>query len=148
MQDHPKRRLLSNKWKRVLYDMIIIVLISVFSAIVVNNLRSDGIPLFPPYMHGNFYHKMSFDVFQKDMLKNHNRFIFDARPHEIYEKNHLSGALNFPVSGFDFFYDLYLANISRDVPIFIYGRTLSFAYDLELAYGLYLRGHKDIIVIL
>jgi len=138
---------LFHRWKRVLFDMIIILVISVFSAVTVNKLRTDSIPLLPPYIHDNFYKKMSLSLFQKEEFENSNRFFFDARPHELYEKNHFIGALNFPVSGFDFFYAFYLAHVSRDVPIFVYGRTLSHAYDLELSYCLYLKGYKNVTVI-
>lgn len=135
------------KWKTIFFDLMIIMVTGILIAVVVNRIRADRIPMLPPYMDNSFYGEMKLSTFQQKEFKSSRCLIFDARPHKFYEKNHLTMAMNFPVSEFDFFYHLYLDHASKDVPIFVYGRTLSRAYDLELAHRLSLMGHKNVTVI-
>ncbi|MDI6790736.1 MAG: rhodanese-like domain-containing protein [Thermodesulfobacteriota bacterium] len=134
-------------WRRVLVDLMIIMCVGIFSGIIVNELRADGIPLLPTYMDSSFHREMDLNAFKGAKCKNPRCLIFDARPHEFYEKDHLMGAVNFPPVQFDFFHGLYLADVPPDAPIFVYGRTISRACDRELAYLLSLKGHKNVTVI-
>ena len=135
------------KWKIVFFDLIIVTVAAILIAVLVNGLRANRIPILPPCMDNGLYREMKMSAFEQEEIKNFRCFIFDARPHELYQKNHLTRAKNFPVSQFNFFYSFYLDDVPLDVPIFVYGRTLSYAYDRELAYRLSLMGHKDITVI-
>lgn len=134
-------------WRRVFFDLMIIMCVGIFSGIIVNELRADGVPLLPSYLDSSFYQEMDLNTFKREKCKNARCLIFDARPHEFYEKDHLMGAVNFPPSQFDFFYDFYLADKPPDVLIFVYGRTVSRACDQELAYLLSLKGRKNVTVI-
>lgn len=136
------------KWKKIFFDLMVIAFTSIFVAVIVNKLRADGIPLIPPCLDNSLYREIKLSTFQRGEFKSSRCFIFDARPHELYQKNHLAGAVNFPVSQFDFFYQLRLADAPPDVPIFIYGKTISRAYDKELAYRLSLMGYKNVTVLL
>ncbi len=138
---------MTTNWKKILFDIIIILVSGIFIAALVNGLRADRIPIIPPCMDKGFYQEMKMSVFAQGKIENSRCFIFDARPHELYQKNHLPNAVNFPVLQFDFFYHFYLDNAPLDVPIFIHGKTLSNAYDRELAYRLSLMGYKNVTVI-
>jgi len=134
-------------WKRVLFDLMIITCVGILSGIVVNELRADGIPLLPAYIDSSFHREMDLNAFKREKCKNSRCLVFDARPHEFYEKDHLMEAVNFPTAQFEFFYGLYLADAPPDTPIFVYGRTISRACDRELAYLLALKGHKNVTLI-
>ncbi len=136
------------KWKTILFDLIIVTVAAILVAALVNGLRADRIPIIPPCMDKGFYQEMKLSTFQQKEINNSRCLIFDARPHELYQKNHLAKAMNFPVSQFDFFYNLHLADVPLDAPIFIYGGTVSQACDRELAYRLSLKGYKNVTVIL
>jgi len=136
------------KWKAVLFDLLIVTVAAILIAALVNGLRADRIPIIPPCMDKGFYQEMKMSAFAQGEIKNSRCFIFDARPHELYQKNHLPNAVNFPVSQFDFFYHLHLAEVPLDTPILVYGRTVSQVCDRELAYRLSLKGYKNVTVIL
>ena len=136
------------KWKKIFFDLMVIAFTGILVAVILNKFRADRVPLIPPYLDNSLYREMKLSTFQRGEFKSSRCFIFDARPHELYHKNHLTGAVNFPVSQFDFFCQLRLADAPPDVPIFIYGRTTSRAYDKELAYRLSLMGYKNVTVIL
>jgi hypothetical protein len=135
------------KFKRIFFEIILILIVVIFSAFISNELRADKLPLLPYYVTNNFYHKISLNDFHQKEGNDFKGFIFDARPHTMYEKEHVTAAKNFPLSEFDFFYHFHLANVSPDTPIFIYGRTVSNAYDLELAYRLHIKGYRNITVL-
>ncbi|MEW6570417.1 MAG: hypothetical protein AB1390_04485 [Nitrospirota bacterium] len=138
---------MSSKCKRIVIDLLIVLAICTSSAIAVNELRADKIPLLPAYLKNNFYQTVSLQEFLKDESFMSHCLLFDARPHMYYAKDSLTVAKNFPVTDFDFFYHLYLPEGSSDTPIFVYGRTLSRACDLELAHRLSLKGHKHIVIV-
>lgn len=136
------------KWRNILFDLMVITFTCILVTVILNEFRADRVPLIPPYMDNSLYREMKLSTFQQGEFKSSRCFIFDARPHELYQKNHLAGAVNFPASQFDFFYQLHLADAPPDVPIFIYGRTISRACDKELSYRLSLMGYKNVTVIL
>lgn len=136
-----------SKWKRLAVDIIIVLITSTIIAFSVNEIRKSKISLLPPHLYNSQYKEMKLSTFQQGDRKNSRCFIFDARPHELYQKNHLEGALNFPVTQFDFFYHFHLADEPLDVPIFVHGRTVSKAFDRELAYCLSSVGYKNITVL-
>ena len=138
---------MGSKWKKLSTDIIIILTTSTMIALLINELRENKIPLMPPYLNSNNYKEIPLGVFQRGDYKHSRCLIFDARPYKLYEKYHLTGALNFPVSQFDFFYHFHLDSAPPDVPIFVWGRTMSRAFDKELAYRLSLTGHKNVTVI-
>lgn len=137
---------MGKKLKTILFEINIILAMVIFSALITNEIRADKLPLLPQYVMKSFYREMSLNDFQGE-LRHFQGFIFDARPHGLYQKDHQKFSKNFPITEFDFFYNFYLTNISPDSPIYIYGRTVSNAYDLELAHRLYLKGYRNITVL-
>jgi len=137
---------MGKKLKTILFEINIILVMVIFSALITNEIRADKLPLLPQYVMKSFYREMSLNDFQGD-LRYFQGFIFDARPHGLYQKDHLKFSKNFPIIEFDFFCNFYLTNVSPDSPIYIYGRTVSNAYDLELAHRLYLKGYRNITVL-
>jgi hypothetical protein len=136
------------KFKRMFVEIVVILITVIVSAFIYNELRADKLPILPHYDKGGFYRTMSLNDFPYKEGKNFQGYIFDARPHALYEKEHLAPAKNFPVSEFDFFYPFYLTSATLDTPVFVYGRTLSNAYDLELAHRLFLKGFRNVTVLL
>jgi 3-mercaptopyruvate sulfurtransferase SseA len=68
----------------------------------------------------------------------------DARPFTLYERAHISGAVNIPLALFDIMYMMELSELKKDKQIIVYGRTVSSYYDERVARKLILRGHKNI----
>ncbi len=134
-------------WRNIWLDLTIIVAVAVCSGLAVNEIRAHGVPILPPSAEGGHYREMDLSAVRSELARNPRVVIFDARPHELYQKNHVAGALNFPVSQFDFFYDYYLGDAPSDTPIFVCGRTFSRALDQELAYRLSQKGHKNVTLL-
>jgi hypothetical protein len=137
---------MGKKLKTIIFEINIIFAMVIFSALVTNEIRADKLPLLPQYVMKSFYREISLNDFQGE-LRHFHGFIFDARPHGLYQKDHQKFSKNFPTAEFDFFYRFYLTNVSPDSPIYIYGRTVSNAYDLELAHRLYIKGYRNITVL-
>ena len=54
-------------------------------------------------------------------------------PTSFYEKEHIPGAENIPLTIFDFIYDLTLADADKEKEIIVYGRSISRHYDEAVA---------------
>lgn len=131
-------------WKKVLLGLIIIVPVSVLIGITTNAFRGQGMPLIPQYMRGDVIKRIDTNNGGMGMFRG---LLVDARPNQLYKRCHIPEAFNFPPGEFNFFYGLYFSGVPKDVPLFIYGRTLSRAYDEQLANQLYLKGHHDVTVV-
>lgn len=140
----PHALLYSTLWKRIAVGLAIIIPVSVISGLAANALREHPLPLFPAYLQNHNIKR--FDV-HGGMMGRFRGLLIDARPNHLFQECQIPEAFNFPPGKFDFFYGLYLSNISKEVPIFIYGRTYSRAFDEDLADQLFQRGYKDITVV-
>lgn len=132
--------------KLVVFDLFLIFVVSIASALIVHEIRADGVPLIPSCLEKPCYRTSELTAFLKRRDQSSHLF-FDARPHDIYQDDHPPRALNLPATQLDFFYDFYLGNAGPDTPIFIYGSTVSRPFDRELAQSLALKGHKNITVL-
>ena len=133
-----------NGLKQVGFGLMMTALISIISGVIVNSIRQDSLPIVPEYLRNkSIKHMMSLPP--RAVIS--NVLLIDARPHYLFRKCHLPSAVNFPPDNFDFFYGLLLSEISKNRQLFILGRSYSRAYDKELAYRLFLLGHRDITVI-
>ncbi len=136
------------KTKILLCDILLVIFISVVLSFIINLFRTNKIQLIPSYLHADLYKSISLKEIEGFRCDSYDCFVFDARPHEMFLEDRPVNSFNFPVEEFDFFYGLYLANASKDSRIFIYGRTLSRAYDLELAHNLFLKGFNNITIVI
>jgi 3-mercaptopyruvate sulfurtransferase SseA len=68
-------------------------------------------------------------------------------PVNFYEKRHIKGAVNMPLSLFDIVYMMTFDEEEKEKQIVVYGETISKLYDLELANKLILRGHENVKIL-
>jgi rhodanese-related sulfurtransferase len=136
--------LLTTTGKRIVVGLAIIIPVSVISGITANALREHGLAFFPEYVWDHGIKRI--DI-HSGMMGQFRGLLIDARPNRLFKQCHIPEAFNFPPGKFDFFYGLYLSNTSKDVPIYICGRTYSQAFDEQLAQQLFLKGHKDITIV-
>jgi rhodanese-related sulfurtransferase len=99
-------KLLTTSLKEALYILIVVVPV----AFIVNQLRSDGLPLWPmpePEATSEAVAKdtgvLSIHEAAKKFQENGTLFL-DARAPEDYRAGHISGALNLPVHQFDAYF--------------------------------------------
>ena len=139
------RVLQSISWKRTILGLIITIPVSILTGIAGNAAREQPLPLFPEYLVNN--HSINHIDVHAGAMSEFRGLLVDARPNPAYRKCHVPEAFNFPQGKFDFFYGLYLSHTPKEIPIFIYGRTYSRAFDEQLAFRLFLKGHKNITVV-
>jgi hypothetical protein len=136
--------LLTTTVKRIVVGLAIIIPVSVISGVTANVLRGRPLDFLPEYVWSHGIKRI--DTYG-GMMGRFRGLLIDARPNHSFKECHVPEAFNFPPGKFNFFYGLYLSNTSKEVPIFICGRTYSRAFDEQLAHQLFLKGHKDITIV-
>jgi hypothetical protein len=134
----------SRVWKTVALGLLITISLSILSGVTANAIREEAVPLVPEYVRN---HSIKHIAIYRGSIGEFRGVLFDARPHRIYKECHVPQAFNFPPGKFDFFYGLRLSGTSREMSIFIYGRTYSRAFDEQLAHQLFLKGHQNVTVV-
>jgi CRP-like cAMP-binding protein/rhodanese-related sulfurtransferase len=127
-------------------DFVIIVGLSLIVALGFNTANQKGLPLFQQITLEEAVSFVSpLEAFEKHK-KGQSLFV-DAMPTSFYEKEHIPGAENIPLTIFDFIYDLTLADADKEKEIIVYGRSISRHYDEEVANKLSLRNHKNVKIL-
>lgn len=80
------------------------------------------------------------------VMETRKAVIVDARPVEFYKQRHIAGAQNLPPALFDFVYMMRFSRLDPQLPVVVYGRTISRHYDEEIAFQLMQRGHQNVSV--
>lgn len=83
----------------------------------------------------------------KRITEEEGAVLVDARPKELYDRKHIRGAVNVPLSLFDIMVMMKLSQLDPERPIIVYGRTISRRYDEELAFRLRQRDHEHVKVL-
>jgi len=127
-------------------DFVIILGLSLIVSLGFNIANQKGLPLF---QHITLEEAVSFVSPLKayEKYKKGQSLFVDANPTSFYEKEHIPGAENLPLTIFDFIYDLTLADEDKEKEIIVYGRTVSRHYDEEVANKLSLRNHKNVKIL-
>lgn len=71
----------------------------------------------------------------------------DARPSDFFKQRHIRGAINLPLTLFDFVYMMKFSRLDPKQEIIVYGRNISRLYDEEVAFKLGARGHVNVKVL-
>lgn len=146
----PRIAFCSRSQQKVILGLVIIFSLGVASGLISNAFNEKGIPVLPQILWSGAVGEIKrMDINDGDAVK-FNGFVIDARPSPLYEECHVQEALNFPPGNFDFFYGLHFSDLSKefkDLPIFIYGRSLSRAYDQQLGHKLLQKGHSNITIV-
>ncbi|MGO9136459.1 MAG: cyclic nucleotide-binding domain-containing protein [Syntrophales bacterium] len=128
------------------FDLLLVIGVSVILALVFNKSNPNGIPLFTKFPDRKAISEISAAQAMEEVKKG-EAFIVDAGPEVFYEKKHIQGAINMPLSLFDIVYMMAFGGDEKGKKVIVYGGTFSKLYDWELADKLLLRGHTDVKVL-
>ncbi|MFZ2632560.1 MAG: cyclic nucleotide-binding domain-containing protein [Desulfosalsimonadaceae bacterium] len=132
--------------KLSVFDFVVITFLSCLCALIFNQSNPNGIKLFPNISLNANISMVPPSVAVQDLYRGKARFV-DAMPTDFYDKEHIAGAVNIPLSVFDIMYMMGLSDVDKSQKIIVYGNTVSRLYDVQLANKLYLLGHKNIQVL-
>ena len=127
-------------------DFLLVIGVSVILAFMFNQSNPNGLPLFPTFPDKKAIPEISAAQAMEEVKKGET-LIVDAEPANFYEKKHIQGAINMPLSLFEIVYMMTFGGEEKGKKVIVYGGTISKLYDWELANKLLLRGHKDVRVL-
>jgi len=128
------------------FDFLLIIGVSVVLALVFNQSNPNGIPLFASSPDRKAIPLITAADAMEEM-KEGNALIVDAGPEGFYQRRHIRGAINLPLSFFDILYEVTFEEEGKTKKVIVYGGTVSRLYDWELASKLLLKGHKEVRVL-
>jgi len=127
-------------------DFFAIFFLSLLGGIIFNYSNPNGINMIPKIIANETIVTVTPSKAFSYYDKNEALFV-DARPYTFYQKEHIEGAINIPLSLFDIMYMMELSEMDKTRKIIIYGRTISNLYDEKTARKLDLRGHENTMII-
>jgi rhodanese-related sulfurtransferase len=128
------------------FDFIVVLGVSVVLAMFFNYSNPNGVPVFPTIPTNSNISVITPSAAKEDVQRD-NALILDAMPENFYQKRHIQGAVNMPLSLFDIVYAMTFADEDKERKIIVYGNTISRPYDVELADKLLLRGYKSVSIL-
>jgi rhodanese-related sulfurtransferase len=128
------------------FHFVLIIGVSVLLALLFNQSNLNRIPLFPMTPDRKAIPLISAARAMEE-IKTGEALIVDAGPEGFYQKKHIRGAINVPLSFFDVLYEVTFGGEEKTKKVIVYGGTVSKLYDWELADELLLKGHKDVRVL-
>ncbi len=127
-------------------DFVLILGMAVILGLGFNFSNPGGVNLIP----STWSHEPSPLVDSNTAKRSHDAgtsLFVDARPADFYEQSHIRGAVNLPLSLFDFVYMMKLSRLDPHKEVIVYGRNISRLYDEEVALKLIARGHVNVKVL-
>jgi len=149
----PRGSRFDRPWKPLLGQPLAIALFAALSGLLVNQVRSDSMPL-----HSDWspearivlkYGKNILIPFQeaKDRFFAGSAVFIDPRPPEIYREGHIQGARNLPLTEFDEALDKALMDLPEDFPIVTYCDGEDCDMSAHMALKLKELGYKNVRVL-
>jgi rhodanese-related sulfurtransferase len=135
-------RRMSEPPKTAWFDFVLLIGVSILFAFVFNQTNPNGIPLVPKLPSKESVQSIGLPSAAEELRKGEAVFV-DAMPANFYDKEHIKGSVNMPLSLFDLVYMMTFSEEDKAKRIVVYGRTISRFYDLEVANKLILRGYKN-----
>lgn len=128
-------------------DFIFIFTLAVILSLIFNFSNPNGINLKPSIW--SHEPSPSIDLYRAKIKHDSGKALFvDARPPNFFKQRHIQGAINLPLTLFDFVYMMKLNSLDPEKEIIVYGRNFSRFYDEEVAFKLISRGHTNVNVLL
>jgi len=131
-----------------------IIFIAVALGFVVNEIRSDRLPLVADWsvetqlnIESEQNITISLDE-AKDKFFSKKAMFLDSRPSEHYELGHIQGAYNLPWKGVERYFDNVMADIPQDTLIIVYCDGISCTWSKDLALDLLFRGYENVRVLI
>jgi rhodanese-related sulfurtransferase len=125
------------------FDFVLLFGVSMLFALVFNQSNPNGISLFPNVSAHEKLATISLSAAAEEHRAGETLFL-DAMPANFYERSHIQGAENMPLTIFDFVYMMMFEGEDKSKKIIVYGRTVSKLYDVEVANKLILRGYNNV----
>lgn len=138
-----RKRLERTHW----YDFAAILLLSLALGLGYNTVNPNKLPITPEEWTRPAP-AFATAIEAAALIKEGKAQIVDARPKPLFDQLRIAGAKNLEPKLFDFSYDLALGEVDLDVPVIVYGRTISKRYDEAVAAKLAARGHETVSVVL
>ncbi len=142
--------------KRSIFEMIILITISIFAGLIVNAFSSNGIPLFGNWnpnlgsVNAGGPCKPSTIEITEDQITSLylslSTLFVDARTPDDYEEGHIPGAISFPVGAFNERIPQFLEEYPRDRQIIVYCSGIDCHDSHDLASLLKEQGYHDVLV--
>ena len=127
------------------FHFVLIISVSVLLALLFNQSNPNRIPLFPKSPDKKAIPLISAAQAMEEM-KTGDTLIVDAGPEGFYQRNHIQGAINAPLSFFDILYEVTFGEEEEAKKVIVCGGTISKLYDWDLASMLLLKGHTNVRV--
>jgi len=124
-------------------DFVLILCVSLVIGILFNSANPSGVSLMPPGWGRPAIQAVDPSL-ARARLDQGGAIIVDARPREFFELKHIPGAVNLPLSLFDFVYGMEMADLDPAREVVVYGGNISRRYDDDVAALLIERGHGDV----
>jgi rhodanese-related sulfurtransferase len=127
-------------------DVLLIIGLGLVLGIVFNLINPGGISPIPQvWLHPSFPQIKVHSA--KLKLDAGVSLLVDARPNNLFTQKHIPGAVNLPLSLFDFIYLMKFSRLDLERELIVYGRNISRHYDQEVAYLLSAKGHTKVVVL-
>ncbi|MDQ7831537.1 MAG: rhodanese-like domain-containing protein [Desulfovibrionaceae bacterium] len=127
-------------------DFVLILCVSLAIGILFNSANPSGVGLLPSSWSRPAIQAVDPSL-ARSRLDQGAAVVVDARPREFFEMKHIPGAVNLPLSLFDFVYGMEMADLDPAREVVVYGGNISRRYDDDVAALLIERGHSDVKVL-
>jgi rhodanese-related sulfurtransferase len=140
--------------RRIVLEIITIILVSSLIAILYNNASDDSLPLFKEYDKNidknieqtNTYFQEVEAEFVKQLVENREAIIIDARQSSFYEKGHIPGSMSLPLNEFEDLFPGLESLLRGDQIIITYCIGISCRDSLDLALKLQEKGIQGVMI--
>lgn len=124
-------------------DFFLILCVSLVIGVLFNTANPGGVSLIPPSWNRPAIPAVD-PALARSRMEQGAAIVVDARPREFFDQKHIPGAVNLPLSLFDFVYGMELADADPAREVVVYGGNISRRYDDDVAAMLLERGHRDV----
>jgi rhodanese-related sulfurtransferase len=140
------RRELERSRRVAVADVLFILILGAVLGLIYNLANPGGITVFSANWFGDPLPGIT-PALAKKQVESGQALIIDARPEHFFRQSRLRGALNLPLTLFDFVYLMKITHLPPEQPLIVYGRNFSRRYDREVGLKLKSKGHARIAVL-
>lgn len=140
------RKELERTRKVAFADILFILVLGTLLGLIYNLANPGGIPVFSRSWLQDPIPRIAPDQAKGRLAGETARFI-DARPEHLFRRERLAGAINLPLTLFDFVYLMKLSQVPQDQELVVYGRNFSRRYDQEVGLKLISKGHTRVTIL-
>lgn len=127
-------------------DFLFMLILAGFLGLLFNYTSPQSLPLLPETWFRAPMPTVGLSEARK-LVEEGRALLIDARPKELYDQEHIQGAINVPLALFDLLYMMKIARLPSDTAVIVYGRTMSRHYDEEVAHRLKRRDREYVRVL-